>query len=110
MSNEPKDEPDFQINHAKQLEDALNLLVRHASLRRRHIINTDYGVPFYFTPKQLIYRDPLIKQFVENWKEMNEIDRTFYMVKSQKKFEQEYNIFLMKDMYDFHEMLEMYEF
>jgi len=96
-----EDDPYFKTNHAQQLVEALNLLVKHCLLRGRRMIclcRSGKFIPFQIIGDQLYYRDPLIKAFVKNWLTLETVDRTFFLIDSAKKYEEEYQEKMKRDM------------
>ena len=100
-----EDDPYFKTNHAQQLIDGLNLLVKHCLLRGRRMIPTWKLLPFHISGQQLYYRDPLIGEFVKNWVTMDTVDRTFFLIDSEKKYEEEYQLKMERDMLQLEEAL-----
>ena len=103
-----EDDPYFKTNHAQQLIDGLNLLVKHCLLRGRRMIclgRSGKLLPFHISGHQLYYRDPLIGEFVKNWVTMDTVDRTFFLIDSGKKYEEEYQLKMERDMLQLEEAL-----
>jgi len=103
-----KDDPYFQTNHLEQLIDALNLLVKQCLLRGRRIFcisKSGQSLPFYIADNKLIYRDPLIKVFLNNWLKLETVDRTFFLIDSQRKYEEEYEKKMQRDLIQLDELL-----
>jgi len=103
-----EDDPYFKTDHAQQLVDGLNLLVKHCLLRGRKMISLcKFGklLPFHIGGHQLYYRDPLIGEFVKNWVTMDPVDRTFFLIDSEKKYEEEYQLKMERDMLQLEEGL-----
>lgn len=99
-----KDDPDFKTNHAQQLVEALNLLVKRCELRGRgywKVWHEGDLKPFYVSmkTKHLHYRDPIFKAFCEFWMTLDEVDRTFFLIDSENNYQEEV---AMQCVYDMH--------
>ena len=103
-----EDDPYFNTDHEQQLVDALKLLVKHCLLRgRRLFCLCKFGklLPFHIVNNRLIYRDPLLGVFVKKWLAMEPVDRTFFLIDSEKNYEQEYQQKMERDMLQLDEAL-----
>ena len=99
----------FRTNHAKQLVEALNLLVKRCELQGRglwKVVHEGKVKPFYVKNTDLYYRDPVIKAFFEFWVKLDEVDRTFHLIASEERYEEELKIQCMHDMYYLEDWLE----
>jgi len=98
-----EDDPYFRTNHAKQMVEALNLLVKRCELKRVvwKVWHEGEMKPFYIhkTNHQLFYRDPIIKAFFEFWVKLDVVDRTFHLIDSEKQYGEELAMQSMHDMY-----------
>ena len=102
-----EDDPYFKTDHEQQLMDALNLLVKHSLLRGRRIYCiVQFGklLPFHVVNNRLIYRDPIIKVFLNKWLKLETVDRTFFLIDSQRKYEEEYEQKMQRDMFQLDEL------
>ncbi len=103
-----EDDPYFKTDHTQQLSEALILLVKHCLLRgRRMICLCKFGklLPFHVRDDTLYYRDPLIREFVKNWFILDPVDRTFFLIDSEKHYEEEYERKMERDMLQLDEVL-----
>ena len=103
-----KDDPYFKTDHEQQLMDALNLLVKHSLLRGRRIyciVKFGKLLPFHVVNNRLIYRDPIIKVFLNKWLKLETVDRTFFLIDSQRKYEEEYEQQMQREMFQWDQLL-----
>ena len=102
-----EDDPYFRTNHTQQLIDALHLLVKHALLRGRKmlcIVKEGRFLPFCLKDKHLYYRDPMIQAFIDMWIKLDTVDRTFFLINSEKNYEEEYRMSCMVANYHLEEL------
>ena len=103
-----EDDPYFKTDHERQLIEGLCLLIKHALLRGRRIIQLcRLGKlrPFHVVGQQLYYRDPLIGEFVKSWVTMEPVDRTFFLIDSQRNYDKEYRRKMTMDLIQLEDVL-----
>ena len=103
-----EDDPYFKTDHTQQLIEALNLLVKHCLLRGRRlfcVVRFGKLLPFHLVNNNLIYRDPIIREFVKNWLTLDTVDRTFFLIDSEKNYEEEYQQKMQREMLQLDEAL-----
>jgi len=100
MSTQPiEDDPYFQTNHAMELRNALSIYIKYIRLQGYQVIPTDKGVPFYMEGTHLFYTDQSIKAFLMGWLELGMVDRTFYTIEMEKKYDEAVRMACTHDQY-----------
>ena len=104
-----EDDPYFKTDHEQQLIEGVCLLIKHALLRGRRIVQLCMNGkvrPFHIVDQRFYYRDPLIKEYIQMWMAMETVDRTFFLIDSQRNFEEEYQRKMTMDLIQLEELFE----
>lgn len=103
-----EDDPYFKTDHEQQLLEGVCLLIKHALLRGRRILQLCMNGklrPFHIVNQRFYYRDPLIREYVKMWLSMETVDRTFFLIDSQRNYEEEYEQQMQRDMFQLEQLL-----